>query len=475
MSYEPSNQYRCTIVRGRNQNVMEDMLPIYAEIVHQLCPCEKEDFVKGARKRLSKVLFGVDAYEKLPFSNQKTVNNHLTETAGTLLCLYYYSYDEGSCKEYAYESASCKFVVDKSDNPAFFKNLCLNMQFPNAAKKKVGVLRDLENKLGIRQLCFVVSLVYYAQKQPEKELLTKQEIGYYVLNNLDVLQGQVRPEEVYCRIMQDRKNGIRRPRMRGEHEWQHIQEQINLLELANIIEQDSQHLWLNKDEAAAIQVFLDYQKKELFDIYAYTIDTPKQFNELVSEWRKHYSSVNKEIELLHTHFPTSIFIDDYDNLQAHRGAISSSVDLGDDGEALVYQLEKERVRQYKERLVNKVLLLGKTKGLGYDISSLEADENPDKPEFARYIEVKSTKRVTEPSFDNDWMDSINITAKEWVAAEQYREYYNIYRVYFTKMKTIIVRINNPFKKYQDKGLEVYPTIYQMNFGTNVIEKRYEGE
>lgn len=55
------------------------------------------------------------------------------------------------------------------------------------------------------------------------------------------------------------------------------------------------------------------------------------------------------------------------------------------------------MRKYKERLVNKVLLLGKTKGLGYDISSIEAEMNLKFPEFARYIEVKSTKRVTTPS------------------------------------------------------------------------------
>ena len=73
------------------------------------------------------------------------------------------------------------------------------------------------------------------------------------------------------------------------------------------------------------------------------------------------------------------------------------------------------------------------------------------------------------------LDSLNITAKEWVAAEQYGEYYNIYRVYFTKNKTIIVRIQNPYKKYQDDEIEVYPTIYQMNFDAKVIEKRYEGE
>ena len=96
---------------------------------------------------------------------------------------------------------------------------------------------------------------------------------------------------------------------------------------------------------------------------------------------------------------SEIVIIDKDEQKAQGGATKSTVDLGDEGEALVFRFEQERVRKYKERLVNKVLLLGKTKGLGYDISSIEADENPQKPEFARYIEVKSTKRVTTPKFD----------------------------------------------------------------------------
>lgn len=170
---------------------------------------------------------------------------------------------------------------------------------------------------------------------------------------------------------------------------------------------------------------------------------------------------------------TNIVIVDQDELRSHGGATKTSVDLGDDGEALVFKYEQERVRKYKERLVNKVLLLGKTKGLGYDISSIEADENPLKPEFARYIEVKSTKRVTTPKFDKQWSDSLNLTAKEWIAAEQYQEYYNIYRVYFTKNNTIIVRIKNPYKLAEQGDIEVYPTIYQMNFDANVIEIKYD--
>lgn len=318
----------------------------------------------------------------------------------------------------------------------------------------------------------MVSLLYYAQQQESKVLLTKQEIGYYVLNNLDVLKGDIPCKIVYDRIMEDRKNKVKRNTLSGSREWQHIKEQFNLLELANIIETDSTYIWLNKYESKAIGLFLDETNKLGFDAYSYELESPEQKRVYLSDWKEYYGKFKSELLSLSTAFGTDIVVVGKEEQKAQGGAIKSTVDLGDEGEALVFRLEQERVRKYKERLVNKVLLLGKTKGLGYDISSIEADENPSKPEFARYIEVKSTKRITEPSFDTAWLDSLNLTSKEWVAAEQYGEYYNIYRVYFTKTKTFIVRIQNPFKKWQNDEIEVYPTIYQMNFGSDVIEKRY---
>ena len=81
--------------------------------------------------------------------------------------------------------------------------------------------------------------------------------------------------------------------------------------------------------------------------------------------------------------------------------------------------------------------------------------------------------MTEPKFDKNWSDSLNLTSKEWIAAQQYGKYYNIYRVYFTKHKTIVIRIQNPYQLAETDKIEVYPTIYQMNFGQSVIEKRYE--
>lgn len=469
--YIPENQYRCTIIRGKSQTDMEDLLPLYANMVHKLCPCEEESFRISCFRILSKALFNTEAYDELSNSNQKTIKNHFTEIAGILLGLYY-PITEDSGTTYIYESESCKHLVENNDYPTFFKNICLNFQFPNGAKKVNAVAEDISLGIGLKPFCYVVSLLYYAQMQPNKVLLTKQEIGYYVLNNLDVLQGKVPCSEVYNRIMEDRENKVKREKLSGSRDWQHIKEQFNLLELANIIETDATYIWLNKNESDSIAIFLKHLVLFKFDAYKYDLDLKAERERYYEDWKAAYGSFNKELLNVRTTFDNEVVIVGKEEQKALGGATKSSVDLGDEGEALVFRLEQERVRNYKERLVNKVLLLGKTKGLGYDISSIEADENAAKPEFARYIEVKSTKRITEPSFDSLWVDSLNITAKEWVAAEQYGEYYNIYRVYFTKTRTFVVRINNPFKKSLDGEIEVYPTIYQMNFDSKVIEHRY---
>lgn len=473
MSYNPDNQYRCTIIRGKSQTQMEDLLPLYANMVHRLCPCTEDEFNERGNKFLSKALFGTDCYEILPDSNQKTVRNHLTEIAGTLLALYRIDLDG-----YVYETELCSYLLDTNDFPAFFRNICLNFQFPNGTKKSNFVLQDVANRINIKPFCFVVSLLYYAQQQPHKHLLTKQEIGYYVLNNLEVLQGRVGVETVYHKIIEDRVNGVHKPQLSGSHDWQHIKEQFNLLELANIVHTDRTYIWLNKEEALSVEVFVRSLHESAFDVYAYdlfSLDGRKQF---YADWEEYYGRLNSDLAILLTRFQsaTEIVIADRAEQTAQRGAVgATTIEVGDKGEALVYNLEKERVGNYKSRLVNKVLLLGKTKGLGYDISSIEADENPDKPEFARYIEVKSTTRVTEPSFDENWTDSLNLTSKEWVAAEQYKEYYNIYRVYFTKQRTFVVRIKNPYELATQDLIEVYPTTYQMNFNDKVIEHRYAGE
>jgi len=462
MSYTPENQYRCTIIRGKSQSEMEDLLPFYAQAVHNNCPCTKNEFDVRCNRLLSKYFFGNGNYEELTAANKKTIRNHITEIMGKLLGLYYTTLDG-----MVFESESCSFLLSKNDFPAFFKNICLNFQFPNLADS-VHTLNDrIQHCVDIRSMCYVVEFLDYARKQPVNKAITKQEIGYYILNNLDVLQGKVGVQEVYSRIISDRDKRVKREKLTGSHDWQHIKEQFNLLELANVVETDAEYIWLNSAENQTIELFCSKNHQARFDVSKY------EGKEAQAEWDLYYGKLNPEIANLSTQFRESTQIEE---LKKERGAVGlSTVELGDKGEAFVYKMECERVKTYKERLVNKVLLLGKTKGLGYDISSIEANENPAKPEFARYIEVKSTTRVSEPSFDKLWSDSINLTSKEWIAAEQYGEYYNIYRVYFTKTKTIVVKINNPFKMASENKIEVFPTIYQMDFSANAIQKQYEVE
>ena len=73
--------------------------------------------------------------------------------------------------------------------------------------------------------------------------------------------------------------------------------------------------------------------------------------------------------------------------------------FGDIGEEFVYEYEKKRVAAYNARLVNKVIPFGKIRGVGFDVQSIVA-ERGDKAEFCKYIEVKSTKRVTSPNLND---------------------------------------------------------------------------
>lgn len=467
-TYNPENQYRCTIIRGKSQTDMEDLLPYYANMISQICPCTKEEFDARANKIMANVLYKTSAFERLGSSNQKTIRNHITEIAGSLFGLYYIEHDADSSNDLVYESDACRLLLENMDSTLFFKNLCLNFQFPNGEKKLDGVYEDFRHSICLKPYCFVIAMLQEAEHQ--KIVLTKQEIGFYALNNLDVLQGKVSAKDVVERILLDRRKGTKRPILSGSHDWQHIKEQFNLLELTNLVEVDAKFIRLNLVEQRSIELFIRKEKEFRLPPAEVQFENAIQLRNFVSAWRR---SKGLFTDALKTLSEKSSVTKHGDIPIVEGSSIKSKVDLGEAGEAIVFELEQARVRAYKPRLANKVLLLSKTKGLGYDICSIEGDENYENPEFARYIEVKSTRRVTEPRFDKSWTDTLNLTGKEWIAAQQYGEYYNIYRVYFTRHKVIIMRIKNPYKLFRNGEVDVFPLAYQMNFGASVIEQRYE--
>ena len=462
--FNPDIQYRCTIIRGKAQKELDNLLPAYANIIADICPSTKEDFDKNFNDRLSNIIYKVN-FDELDDNNQKTIRNHITEIAGKLFGLYYFN------QTFIYESESNKKLLEDNDQPAFFKNLCLNFQFPNGTQKIQTIIERINDKINFKPFHFVLALVSLAKTH--NIILTKDEISYYVLNAKEVLQGLISIQEVLNEILKDRKNDTSKRLEVTSFNTQHIREQLNLLALANLIFIDGDLVVLNQAETNTINLFITELNEPLkFNIYKYDLNIDEEKRAMYSEWSEYFGKIAvNDYELISTSIEALQRVE-VPKVVIPKKGIDNTI-LGDEGEEFVFTLEKNRVGETHPRLTNKVLLLGNQRGLGYDISSVEANENVEEPEFARFIEVKSTKRITEPDLqDTTWIDTINLTRKEWIAAKQYRTAYNIYRVYFTPNSTIVRKINDPFDKNENGIITVLPTLYRMDFGSQSIDKQY---
>ena len=461
--YDCTRQYRCTIIRGKSKKEMDDLLPAYAKVIDEICPCDISNFESRFNDTFMRYLPARDRVKK-------TLDNHRTEISGKLFGMYFFS-DDGK----VYESERTQKFLEDNDQPAFFKDICYKMQFPNGSQKiSPTVLKRISDGICIRPNAFLLKFLLIAKTA--KVDITKKEIGYYVLNSLDVLQGKANPYEVLEVITKDQRTGIERtiyvPGKKSSYNWQHINEQMNYLELANLIRfTDNKKIILNPNEIKTIKLFAnDWNKKPAFDVYRYDLSTVENRKLFQYDWDEYFSRISS----CASQFTTSA-----DSLILNKEKIEtltvSSLDtlnrtkFGDEGEQIVFEYEKKRVATFNRRMANKVLSLGKTRGLGYDIQSVIAEPG-DMAEFVKYIEVKSTKRLTCPNInDSLWVDTLNVTRNEWIAAQQHRDFYSIFRVYFTSKGIYIFVLKDPIQKYQDGKLEVTPTTYRVDFSNTSVD------
>ena len=96
-------------------------------------------------------------------------------------------------------------------------------------------------------------------------------------------------------------------------------------------------------------------------------------------------------------------------------------------------------------------------------------ERREDKEKIRYIEVKTTARVSPPN--PDFQDTINLTRNEWVAAEQQKEHFYIYRLYFTNSGPYLYIIKNPCQKNEEGSIYVTPTAYRMEYVIQVADEK----
>ena len=227
---------------------------------------------------------------------------------------------------------------------------------------------------------------------------------------------------------------------------------------------------MNILEQKTIDVFIESLNLPLFFSFSnYDISNKQSVSAMHTDWDFYYSKLSDASNEFSTSLE-SLGILTEPTLEQKVKKGESTIELGDEGEIYVFNYEKDRVSKVNKRLANKVIALGKTKGIGYDIQSVIAEPG-DRLEFVKYIEVKSTRRVTAPNLqDTEWCESINITRNEWVAAQQHKEFYSIYRVYFVRDNVLIHVIEDVNQKYSDGKISVTPMMYRVDYGSEAIDR-----
>lgn len=467
--YDHRKQLKCAIIRARAISDVDNLLPKYATVIDNLCPCTKAEFEKGFNDAFREYAISKARNKSNESAIKKTLDNHRTEVSGSLFGMHY------EVDGIVYSSERNKKFLEDNDQPAFFKDWLLKMQFPNGMQKSQTYLKMVEEKLCCHPYSILLRVLEYARRS--NIVLLKQELGYYIFNSEDVLKGNATANEVFDQIMNDKRGGIPPRKIiipDGESTSydQHVGDQLKYLQLANLIYIDGQEVKINLHEMKSINRFIELIDKPLgFDVYKYDLSNVENRKRFETDWAIYYGQLSKYADDLVT--PVESLLLSADEEPKNPKRTNNKIELGDEGEEFVLNFEKDRVSKFNAHLVNKVLGLGKTKGLGYDIQSVIAEAG-EYSEFVKYIEVKSTKRVTAPDLkDGVWTDTINITRNEWIAAMQHKEFYSIYRVYFIRGGVVMYVINNPYQKKMDNIIDVVPLTYRVDFQNDSIDESYK--
>lgn len=458
--YDHTKQFRCEMIRGKSQKEIDNMLSIYANIINDICPCKVSDFSFRFDEKLN---------EYLPDIKPKTLANHRTEIAGKLFGMYFEKND------IIYISNRTTKFLEDNDQPAFFKDFCYKMQFPNGMSKPQTIQEHINKQIKIRSYSFILKVMLLADEA--HLILTKKDIGYYILNALDVLNGNATPDEVIAQITKDKAKGIERLiKTQGKassFDYQHINEQLNYLELANLIIIESDYtIWLNKNEKRAIDyIAKNYNSPLIFNLYSFDLSSKANRKKMQIQWGIEFALVGDRENIFKTTVEALNVPAKLENETVIDTEGLDKTQIGEEGEYFVFNHEKNRVKGFNKRLLSKVVYLGKIQGLGYDIQSVIALPCVQNPEFAKYIEVKTTKRVTPPDLDDtNWEDTVYITKNEMDAACQHKEYYYIYRVYFCRKGVIVYIIDDIYNKKENGKIRVTPTTFRLDFSSKAVSE-----
>lgn len=450
--------------RSRFNTELEDTLLLLASKMVQLGNLPKDEF-KTAINTYLRELHGGNL-------TAKTIDNHRTEMT-SLFGLVKQRNDE------VIIGNRTLLLVETQDVPRFFKSVCNRFQYPNGINKIQFIDDYVTAGIRFKPAQYLIKLLRTGNERTGKTFaVTAKEVAHLVFNDTRVTVEQEAPEKRIDLFLELRANGIL---CDGTGDViRYARDFLNFMVAANLLIEFNKKYFLNSQESAALDFIAnDETFFEEFELAKQgNIVERQEIKDVLEDWDDFYADADFEEEealrtTLSSFSQSTVEITDEGNntetvttgyempegvlelFEEQEAEKPTTKQIGDEGEVIVYSLEKRRVMNERPDLIGLVRIVSNDTSLGFDIQSVL-------PSGAKkYIEVKTTKRSFEPDFNTT--SFFGISSNAWATAEQFGDSYFIARVIIARERISVFVIQNPYLKYQDRKIRLQPLEYRLTY------------
>ncbi len=454
----PEYFFRLHFERSRFSRKFEDTLLLLANKIVNIGMLDKYQFNALLDKIIQETTVGSLA--------EKTVRNQRTEMIRLFGLVKYMD-------DLAIPGTRLSILTQTQDIPRFFKSFCNRFQFPGGFLKPDKVSEMVVAGVKFKPAQYILRMFKIASSRHGQFALSAAEATHFIFYDKRITVEQETPDKALDRIMEARKNGVQLDKTSDVIRY--ARDFLNYMVEANLLTDFKGMYALNEKESGAIKSIIS--NKDFFDGYSSVIKPDgtwdkSEYKKVDSEWAEWFADSAEDDENLQTSATALVqddnnFPDQWKRIKemlerkdpSIRGAVLK--EIGDEGEKIAYEYEKDSIRKIHPDLVHMVRLVSTTAALGYDLLSIKQEDGRRK----KYIEIKTTKKNYESGATIPFTISIN----EWSVAQQLGNDYFIYRVIITREGVTIFSIQNPAKRAEEGNLDIEPigfkVVYSDKSGT----------
>jgi len=464
--YQTPDEYRLDLhfPRSRFNTELEDKLLLLTSKMVQLGNLPKNEFKAEINEYLSEL-----NVKKLKI---KTIDNHRTEMTSLF----------GLIKQRNNEviiGNRTILLVETQDVPRFFKSVCNRFQYPNGINKIQFIDDYVRAGIRFKPAQYLIKLLRAGNQKTGKIFaVTAKEVAHLIFNDTRVTIDQETPETRIDLFLELRANRIL---CDGTGDViRYARDFLNFMVAANLLIEFNKRYFLNNREKAALDFIANDQT--FFDDFNLAkqgaVVERQEIKDVLDDWDDFYADADFEEEealktTLSAFSQNTVEITDENNntetvttgIELPTGVLETigeqeaegltTKQIGDEGEAIVYNLEKQRVTAERPDLLGLVRIVSNDSSLGFDIQSV-LDTGVKK-----YIEVKTTKRSFEPDFNTT--SFFGISSNAWETAKQFGDRYFIARVIIAREKISVFVIQNPYQRFEEEKIRLLPLEYRLTY------------